>query len=131
MLTFFILKTCYWILFSNFKLSVLCSVLPVCHHGNKEIRIAWGLGDPLGSAFSQGRFLQWFLPCTVPTALLIFLRVSSLCASCPSVLPHPHGAALWPWLCGDFTKTFLQLVEGGGHMGWSSEEIGVGFLFSP
>lgn len=91
---------------------------------------AWAPADYLGSASSQGRSLQWSLPWPVPTLLLIFLRVSSLCVSCLCVPPRPHGAALWPWLCGDFMKTFLQLVEGGGHMGWSSEEIGVGFLFS-
>lgn len=52
--------------------------------------------------------------------------LSSLCAS----RPYPQGAAPWPWPCGVFMKAFLQLVEGGGHMGRSLEEKGVGFLFS-
>ena len=52
--------------------------------------------------------------------------LSSLCAS----RPYPRGAAPWPWPCGVFMKAFLQLVEGGGHMGRSLEEKGVVFLFS-
>lgn len=106
--------------------SLSCASLIVVPSVDKGDKSTWRPGDHLRSAFSQGQFLLQ----TGPTALLIFLRVSSLCASCPSIPPHPHGAALWPWLCGDFMKAFLQLVEGGGHMGWSSEEIGVGFLFS-
>ena len=48
-----------------------------------------------------------------------------------SSLPAPAtGSSLSALAPRGFQKAFIQLVEGAGHMGRSSEEKGVGFLFS-
>lgn len=89
--------------------------------GRRGSETTWELGKCLLWGKISGMVSSWDCrPCCWSSCR----QASSLWASCP------HRAALWPSLCGDFTKAFLQLVDGSGHMGWSSEEKGVGFLFS-
>lgn len=92
--------------------------------------IAWMKSEGLGARTSTRKYLlsqqiSWIVLSDCSALLLVLLRP----AACPSVSPQDR-AALWPWLCGGFMRAFLQLVEGGGYVGWSSEKKGAGFLFS-
>ena len=96
-----------------------CVQFHCCTVSEVSLPEVWSAKIGLGDVFCRGRALGRLLFCSEQVPCFLPPHPTPATRSSPSALA-PQG----------FQKAFIQLGEGGGHMGQSSEEKGVGFLFS-